>query len=231
MFQLSYHRDYANWELAYSTPCEAAKSFGDVTPGMIARDFTNAQALVLHRCDTGGASSGSPLLMSTTEGPVVIGINVGTYVLSRTLVREAGAPQRLRQDVIANTAVNASAFQPLIEALRAARLLEDGSPIRRLQQLLSDLHHYAGTVDGTYGAKLRASIQDFELTQGLPVTGLASEELLAVLEKAASARDRDLRPDARPAGLVLPVPAPAPVLRARGVPQPNVPSALGASPR
>lgn len=201
IFQLSYHRDYENWELAYSKPCEAAQSFGDVTHGMIARDFTNPQSLILHRCDTGGASSGSPLLLSAPGGPFVVGINVGTYVLSRTLMRDSGAAQRLRQDVIANTAVNAAVFQPLVAALRTAHILEGTTPIRRLQQLLADLHHYAGPLDGGYGPLLRAAIQDFELTQGLPVTGLASQELLAVLEKASVAADRT----ARPAGLPSPV--------------------------
>ena len=186
VFQLSYHRDYPDWQLAYSRSCEAGQPFGDVTTAMIARDFTNPQALILHRCDTGGASSGSPLLMDSADGPVVVGINVGTYVLSRTLVRDTGAAQRLRQDVIANTAVNATVFQPLIAALREARLLEAPGEIRRLQSMLGGLHHYEGPIDGAYGAKLRAAIQDFELAQGLPVTGLASRELLGLLEKAQS---------------------------------------------
>jgi Putative peptidoglycan binding domain/Trypsin len=187
VFQLSYHRDYTNWEMAYSKPCEAAQWFGDVSPGMIARDFTNPLSLILHRCDTGGASSGSPLLVAGPGGPFVIGINVGTYVLSRTLMRDSGSAQRLRQDVIANTAVNAAAFQPLIAALREANILQGPAAIRRLQQLLGDLHHYAGPVDGAYGTLLRSAIQDFELTQGLPVTGLASHELLTLLEKASVA--------------------------------------------
>lgn len=185
VFQLSYHRDYDNWEMAYSKPCEAAQWFGDVSPGMIARDFTNPQSLILHRCDTGGASSGSPLLLVGPGGPFVIGINVGTYVLSRTLMRDSGSAQRLRQDVIANTAVNAGAFQPLLASLREASILEGTAPIRRLQKLLGDLHHYAGPVDGAYGALLRSAIQDFELIQGLPVTGLATQNLLGLLEKAS----------------------------------------------
>jgi hypothetical protein len=198
IFQLSYHRDYENWELAYSQSCEAGQPFGDVTSGMIARDFTNPQALILHRCDTGGASSGSPLLLTAPGGPFVIGINVGTYVLSRTLVRDSGAAQRLRQDVIANTAVNAVVFQPLIAALRDGRVLEGAAQIRRLQQLLSDLHHYAGPADGSYGTLLRTAIQDFELTQGLPVTGLASHDLLDLLEKASAAMPPQAAPLAAP---------------------------------
>ena len=108
------------------------------------------------------------------------------------------------------TAVNASAFQHLIAALRTARLIDDAGQLKRLQQLLASLHHYAGPVDGTYGTLLRAAIQDFELTQGLPVTGLASLDLLGVLEAAAVAQDRQPRA-AQPAQAV-----PAPV----SVPQP-----------
>lgn len=205
IFQLSYHRDYENWDLAYSRPCEAGQPFGDVTDAMIARDFTNPQALVLHRCDTGGASSGSPLLADGSDGPFVIGINVGTYVLSRTLVRDSGSAKRLRQDVIANTAVNASVFQSLIPALRDAHLLSAPAHMRRLQQLLADLHHYEGPIDAAYGARLRAAIQDFELTQGLPVTGLASQELLAVLEKSSATRPAaPATPAAMPPGLLGP---------------------------
>lgn len=203
VFQLSYHRDYDNWEMAYSKPCEAAQSFGDVNPGMIARDFSNPQSLILHRCDTGGASSGSPLLLAAPGGPFVIGINVGTYVLSRTLMRDSGSAQRLRQDVIANTAVNAAVFQPMIAALREASILEGIGPIRRLQQLLGDLHHYAGPMDGSYGPLLRAAIHDFELTQGLPVTGLASHDLLMLLERASIAARR---PAHLPSSAVPPLP-------------------------
>lgn len=212
IFQLSYHRDYDNWELAYSKPCEAGQAFGDVSPAMIARDFTNPQALILHRCDTGGASSGSPLLLSDAGGPFVIGINVGTYVLSRTLVRDNGAAQRLRQDVIANTAVNAAVFQPLIMALREAQLLEGPGQLRRLQQMLSDLHHYSGPIDGAYGTLLRAAIQDFQVTQGLAVTGLASQELLGLLEKASVARPiAPLLPPANAAPAAVPLVAQPPV--------------------
>ena len=35
----------------------------------IAQDFSDPDALLLHTCDTGGASSGSPLLLDTREGP------------------------------------------------------------------------------------------------------------------------------------------------------------------
>ena len=79
MFQIAYHRDFTPWRPAYSRPCSAGRDYGPMGWKQIERDFANPEALILHTCDTGGASSGSPLLVDTPEGPQVIGINVGTY--------------------------------------------------------------------------------------------------------------------------------------------------------
>jgi protease YdgD len=181
LFQLSYHRDYPSWQLAYSRPCSASSQFGSLSWSTIARDFSSPQALVLHRCATGGASSGSPLLIETADGPVVVGINVGTYVLSKVLVKEGKIAKRFRQDVIANTAVNAQAFAGLLPQFRDQRPIDTAERMRELQERLKDLHHYTGAIDGTYGPLLRAAIQDFERTHGLAVTGMASESLLGLI--------------------------------------------------
>ena len=63
------------------------------------RDFIDPDQLILHTCDTGGASSGSPLLIDTAGGPVVVGINVGTYVQSKVMIaeRRGGAPLQGRR--------------------------------------------------------------------------------------------------------------------------------------
>ena len=50
--------------------------------------------------------------------------------------------------------------------------------LRELQTLLRQRHLFAGAVDGTYGAALRAAIEAYEKTEGLPVTGLATHALL-----------------------------------------------------
>ena len=60
VFQIAYHRDFTPWKLAYSRPCGVAKSFEAGRLEQIERDFAEPEALLLHTCDTGGASSGSP---------------------------------------------------------------------------------------------------------------------------------------------------------------------------
>jgi protease YdgD len=189
LFQLSFHRDYADWQLAYSRPCTAAKTFGDVSWNTIARDFSSPQSLILHRCATGGASSGSPILLDEPGGPVVVGINVGTYVLSKVLVKDGKIAKRFKQDIIANTAVNATAFADLIAPLREARILEDRDSIRRLQTRLKDLHHYTGALDGSYGPLMKAAIEDFQRTHGQPVTGLATVELFDLIMREGPAAE------------------------------------------
>ena len=50
-------------------PCGVAKSFETRTGATIAQDFSDPEVLILHTCDTGGASSGSPMLLDTADGP------------------------------------------------------------------------------------------------------------------------------------------------------------------
>ena len=98
-----------------------ASSFDGADWSTIAQDFADPDALILHTCDTGGASSGSPLLLDGADGPEVIGINVGTYVQSKVLMQEGKVTQRLKADTVANTAVAARAFAAKLEAFRRRR--------------------------------------------------------------------------------------------------------------
>ena len=118
MFQIAYHRDYTPWKQAYSRPCVVAKSFEPVDWKRIERDFVNPEALLLHTCDTGGASSGSPILLDTPDGPEVVGVNVGTYQLSKVLMQDGQVKKRLKADTVANTAVASAAFASRLEAFR-----------------------------------------------------------------------------------------------------------------
>src|SRR5690606_28059794 len=86
--QVSYQRDFGNWELALGHPCAIRRSFGGADWRSSSRDFTDARHVILHTCDTGEASSGSPLLIDGPQGPEVIGINVGTYMQSRVLKQQ-----------------------------------------------------------------------------------------------------------------------------------------------
>lgn len=177
VFQVSYHRDWAQWRPAYSKPCRIARDFEQVNWQAIAPDFMKAEHMVLHTCDTGGASSGSPILKDTPSGPVVVAINVGTYVQSRTLSQGGQITARNKSETIANTAVNALAFSERLAQFRDATILGAGQPIRQLQELLGARGLYAGRIDGAYGPTLKGAIETYELTGGLPVTGLATEAL------------------------------------------------------
>lgn len=178
VFQISYHRDYVPWKLAYARPCAVSKKFDTADWSTISQDFADPDTLILHTCDTGGASSGSPLLLDSEDGPEVIGINVGTYVQSKVLMQEGKVTKRLKADAVANTAVAAGAFAAKLEAFREAPLLTSPAQVRELQTLLHGRQLFSGKSDGTYGAELRTAIERYEKAEGLQVTGLATMTIL-----------------------------------------------------
>ncbi len=181
VFQISYHKDFKQWQPAYSKPCQVERTFGAVTWTTIAADFHAPEQLLLHTCDTGGASSGSPILMETPQGPKVIGINVGTYVQSKGTAPHQLATTNGIGEAIANTGVAATAFAAHLKAFRAAHILGGVAPVRELQERLRTAGHYTGPVDGTYGPSLKTAIDAFEATLKVPQTGLASEDILSRL--------------------------------------------------
>lgn len=188
LFQLAYHRDLTPWRAAYSTPCSSERTYDTADARTIAADFSQPEALVLHTCDTGGASSGSPLLVETAEGPRVVGINVGTYVQSKVFVREGQVVQKSKSDPVANTGVASSAFAERLEHFAAARILMSAVEIKELQRRLADLGDYTGPVDGTYGAALKSAIEGYEVRARLNVTGFASAALLKHLRDVAAGK-------------------------------------------
>lgn len=186
LFQLAYHRDFKQWRAAYSTPCQSARSYEGADRAAIAADFSNAEPLVLHTCDTGGASSGSPLLIETAEGPKVVGINVGTYVRSKILMREGQVAERGKADAVANTGVAASQFAGRAEAFKSARILMAAADIRELQRRLTEAGDYKGPIDGAYGAALKSAIESYEKRSERAATGIASASLLQALRDASA---------------------------------------------
>jgi protease YdgD len=188
VYQVGYHRDFGNWQLALGTPCAIRRGFAAADWKTISRDFTDAEHVILHTCDTGGASSGSPLLIDGPAGPEVIGINVGTYVQSRVLTQNGEVVHRYKADSVANTGVSAEAFMPQLLAFTRADILPTRAKLRELQILLAAEGHYAGQHDGTYGPELRAGIERFERAEGRPETGLATRGLLARLKALSMER-------------------------------------------
>src|SRR5262249_24416524 len=183
VFHVSYHRDFTPWKPAYSRPCGVARSFEGADWDTIARDFADPAALILHTCATGGASSGSPLLLATPAGPAVIGMNIGTYLQSKVVIEAGQVMRRMKADTIANTAVNTKSFAEKLELFRQAVILRSGAPMRELQARLRQHHLFAGKEDGNYSAALRSAIEAYEEEQGLPVTGLATQAVLQQLQR------------------------------------------------
>lgn len=188
LFSIAYHRDLPNWSPAYAAPCHVSRDFGASTWKTIAPDFESPDDIVLHTCDTGGASSGSPIFADTPVGPVIVAMNVGTYVQSRAVIEGGEVTARQQTETIANTAVNARVFAAHVAAFEQAAILRTGNPIRQLQEHLAALKFYIGRADGDYGPVLKAAIVDYEKARGLPVTGLATEPLLSRVVTEAISR-------------------------------------------
>ena len=202
IYQVSYHRDFGTWELAYGAPCTVRRSFAGADWTAISKDFADAGHVVLHTCDTGGASSGSPLLIDGAEGPEVVGINVGTYLQSKVLTQHGEVVHRYKSEAVANTAVSAGAFRPTLEALAHADILARRADIVALQHLLGAEGFYGGTADGIYGPLLNAAVRAFERSEGRRETGLATGVLLKRLARRDAARRVAPKPPAIETGSV-----------------------------
>ncbi len=186
IFQVAYHWDYKHWQLAYSTPCLIQQDFEQIKWRFIKQHFIDHDQLVLHQCDTGGASSGSPILMKTDapNAPVAVAINVGTYTRTRILLRKGQVVKKLAPDIIANTAVNGSAFKYIIPELDDEEVISSRDEMVRLQTELQTRGLYTGVVDGELGRGTRTAISNFETSIGLPPTGLPTESLLRRFDEA-----------------------------------------------
>ena len=193
LFQVGFHRDFLAWQPVYSKPCEAGRSFGGSDWKSVERDFAQPGHLVLHTCDTGGASSGSPLMVDTPSGPEVVAINVGTYMQARVLIEDGEVVHRSKADAVANTAVGAEAFAGKLEAFRQAAILQSGPSMRALQVELKSRGLYSGPLDGVFGTQMRRAILDYERSVGLIETGVPTAALLRRLEEENGARRNNSR--------------------------------------
>jgi protease YdgD len=178
IYQVAFHRDFGNWQLAFASPCAVRRAFANADWAAISHDFSDPADVILHTCDTGGASSGSPLLIDGPSGPEVVGINVGTYVQSRVLLQNGEVVHRYQSDSVANTGVASAAFLPRLDAFARAEIVGSRAQVRALQELLAERGFYKGPRDGAFGPALRTAIQKFEQSEGRQETGLATTALL-----------------------------------------------------
>jgi hypothetical protein len=180
VYQVAYHWDYKHWQLAYSMPCRVQRDYEQIKWRFIRQHFIDYDQLLLHNCDTGGASSGSPLLLNPDppKAPVAVAINVGTYTRTRILLRKGEVVKKLTPDIIANTGVNGMAFSHVVEEMQNAEILNSREDMVRMQSELQTRGLYSGTLDGTLGRGTRAAIIEFEALLGVPPTGLPTQALL-----------------------------------------------------
>ncbi|MEW5963538.1 MAG: peptidoglycan-binding protein [Pseudomonadota bacterium] len=183
VYQVAFHRDFADWRLAIGTPCKVSPSFEGADRQTIERDFDDAGNLVLHDCDTGAASSGSPLLVDGPRGPEVVAVNVGTYVLSKVLMNDGEIVKRFRSDTIANTALSATILKRALTAFERAEILAEARDVAEVQHQLARRGYYEGASDGVYGPQTRAAIERVEAAWRMAPTGLATRSLLLRLQQ------------------------------------------------
>ncbi len=118
IYQIAVHADLPDKKLRRGGPCAVSTSFPGADEAAISRDFATPDAILFHTCDTGGGSSGSPLLIDTPDGPEVAGINVGTYVLSRNVTTEQDSQPASISEPIANTAIWIAAIAGAVAQLK-----------------------------------------------------------------------------------------------------------------
>lgn len=186
VYHVAFHRDFPSWRLAIDRTCAIRRSSGQADRARIAQDFARPERLILHTCDTGGASSGSPLLVDGPSGPEVVGINVGTYVQSRVLLQRGEIIHRYRTESVANTAVSTAAFRESLAEFEQADIIADSRQMQELQRRLGERGLLRSKADGIYGKDSRDAIERFEKEEGRPVTGLATQSLLRRLKQLSA---------------------------------------------
>jgi hypothetical protein len=141
---------------------------------------------------------------------VAVAINVGTYTRTRILLREGRIVKRLKPDIIANTGVNGTAFNAVIQSLEEAELLASNDEMVRLQFELQFRGLYSGTLDGQLGRGTRNAILRYEELQGLMQTGLPTKALLRRLDEDRIKASHTLSTARGPVGETQPRPNPTP---------------------
>lgn len=188
IYQAGFHRDFGDGQLVLSAPCTIATSFARVRRDAIAQDIADTGHVVLHTCDTGPASSGSPLLIDGPDGPEVVGLNAGTYVRTRASIKHKTDATQYRTDVIANTGVSVDVFRDRITDVSNHTMISTRSDLLHLQFLLAAEGVYAGPHDGVFSAECQRAIGTFERLHGYTERGAATVSILDLLQRRSLMR-------------------------------------------
>lgn len=185
VYMIGFHGDKNMEERLFSKDC-AIRSPQD------RKYFLNAQRrrmlrqaiLLPHTCDAFKGSSGSPVILQSTEGPKVIGINLGSLRYERYQIKKNRytgkiiSRKRLKQGRETNMAVQPRAFLQGLERFEKESLLNGIKALKELQTHLKQLKHYRGPIDGIFGSGTRRAVVAFEREEKLIALGLPTEELL-----------------------------------------------------
>jgi protease YdgD len=184
LMNVAFHGDTGNWQLTLAHSCATASRMTKRVRGQIDRDFADTSSLVLHECDTGPASSGSPLLALGADNVLrVVAMNVGSYHQTRYLLTGRSVKRRFKPATVANTAVSGQAFADQILAFTRADILSDRQSVRKLQMALRKRHFDPGPADGIFGEQTRSAVVRFERATGRQGVGLATHQLLRDVER------------------------------------------------
>jgi hypothetical protein len=189
LFQAGFHTDTDDADrMMISTPCRVPEKFVRVSRSVIDQDFAGAEALILHTCDTGSGSSGSPMMIMGAHGVEVVGVNVGTYVRERPSIARKILPTRYRRDTIANTGVSVTRFAERLRELDHLDVIEQPKTLRELQTLLTDEGWFSGPRDSRWSVELRTAIERFERIEGRPIRGIPDTATLGLLRARRTER-------------------------------------------
>lgn len=191
MYQVAVHADLPGAALRVSGPCAVRQEFPSANRAALARDFMALDNIVFHDCDTGGGSSGSPLLVDTPRGPEAVAMNVGTYVRARS-VPSARVPDDATStpasEALANTAITLGDLSLAMEQLSQSDTLTSNADIRRLKNLLHDAGFYNGAFNSDVTAEMREAVHRFNAVYGRASSSRLTPQLAADLEGWLRAR-------------------------------------------
>ncbi len=190
IFMLGYHGDDQMAYQRLSANCTIYSPRNTkFLPPSARRQYSRRRPVIPHNCDTVTGSSGSPIFMTTKEGPVVVGINRGSFRYSRYSVRRnmrtgrnVGRPKLIFRSEM-NMAVHTRAFLSGLERFASEDLLKNTAQFMEVQKLLKRLRLYRGKIDGLMGPRARSAILKFERRHKLAPMGVPTSQLLKLLRR------------------------------------------------
>lgn len=194
IYQVAVHDDLPGQTLRVSRPCAVRKDFPNVSRAALARDFMALDQIVFHDCDTGGGSSGSPLLIDTASGPEAVAMNVGTYVMARTVPSSRVPNDTLapaNNEALANTAITLRDLRDAMPTLSERDTLTNQTEILRIKSRLQSAGFYHGALNSDVTADVRAAVHRFNAVYGRPSSTRLTSELAADLETWLRSRAPD----------------------------------------